>query len=104
MTVIAQDVLTVQASTVASESCFSLSGRILSERRSSLSARSLQLCICFEDYLDSVKRKQDTKSLEDGCLKEIEEEFIEKEGSEMATSPKLDLILETYETDDYWET
>ncbi|KAK1356404.1 hypothetical protein POM88_049660 [Heracleum sosnowskyi] len=39
MAIMARDILTVQASTVASESAFSFSGRILNERRSRLSLR-----------------------------------------------------------------
>ena len=40
-----RDILTVQASTVASESAFSFSGRVLNERRSRLSPQSLEVCI-----------------------------------------------------------
>ncbi|GKD07087.1 ribonuclease H-like domain-containing protein [Tanacetum coccineum] len=39
LSAMARDLLTVQASTVASESAFSISGRIISERRSDIIAR-----------------------------------------------------------------
>lgn len=64
MAAMARDILTVQASTVASESAFSLSGRVLNEKRSRLSAQSLEVCICYKDYLDSVERQQDRVSIE----------------------------------------
>ncbi|KAE8670967.1 putative transcription elongation factor SPT5-like protein 1 [Hibiscus syriacus] len=48
----ARDLLTVQASTVASESAFSVSGRVISQRRSRLSPESVEVCICLKDYLD----------------------------------------------------
>ncbi|KAE8675306.1 Ubiquitin-like protein ATG12 [Hibiscus syriacus] len=46
----ARDLLTVQASTVASESAFSVSGRVISQRRSRLSPESVEVCICLKDY------------------------------------------------------
>ncbi|KAK8965717.1 hypothetical protein KSP40_PGU020154 [Platanthera guangdongensis] len=49
MTYMTRDLLTIQASTVASESVFSLSGRVLNERRSRLSEESLEICICYKD-------------------------------------------------------
>lgn len=61
----ARDLLSVQASTVASESVFSLSGRILSVRRTRLTPTSLETCICLKDYLDATERIQDVTSLED---------------------------------------
>ena len=63
MAAMARDILTVQASTVASESAFSLSGRVLNEKRSRLSAQSLEVCICYKDYLDSLERQQDRVSI-----------------------------------------
>lgn len=70
----ARDLLTVQASTVASESAFSLSGRVLNERRSRLNEESLEVCICYKDYLDSLKRKQHITALEESS-EEIEDEM-----------------------------
>lgn len=50
MTIMARDILIVQASIVALESAFSfsLSGRILNERTSGLSPQSLEVCICYK--------------------------------------------------------
>ena len=61
----ARDLLSVQASTVASESAFSTSGRVLSVRRTKLTPLSLEMCICLKDYLDGNERIQDVSILEE---------------------------------------
>ncbi|GKG33183.1 zinc finger BED domain-containing protein RICESLEEPER 2, partial [Tanacetum coccineum] len=43
----AMDILSVQASSVASESSFSTSGRLLTIRRTRLTPESLEMCMCF---------------------------------------------------------
>ncbi|KAM0041071.1 putative transcription factor/ chromatin remodeling BED-type(Zn) family [Helianthus debilis subsp. tardiflorus] len=73
----ARDILTVQASTVASESVFSLSGRVLSIRRTRLTPESLEMAICLKDHLDAVDRVQDKTSLEDEV--ELEHNIIDEE-------------------------
>ncbi|GKD10125.1 zinc finger BED domain-containing protein RICESLEEPER 2, partial [Tanacetum coccineum] len=54
------DILSVQASSVASESAFSTSGRLLTIRRTRLTPESLEMCMCLKDHLDAQERKQDT--------------------------------------------
>ncbi|GKC53321.1 zinc finger BED domain-containing protein RICESLEEPER 2, partial [Tanacetum coccineum] len=49
---IAMDIISVQASSVASESAFSTSGRVLSIRRTRLTPASLEMCMCLNDHLD----------------------------------------------------
>ncbi|GJU78070.1 zinc finger BED domain-containing protein RICESLEEPER 2 [Tanacetum coccineum] len=61
----ARDLLSVQASTVASKSAFSTSGRVLSIRRTRLTPTSLEICICLKDHLDAAERIQHIASLED---------------------------------------
>ncbi|PWA85552.1 hypothetical protein CTI12_AA148520 [Artemisia annua] len=61
----ARDLLSVQASTVASESGFSTSGRVLSVRRTRLTPLSLEMCICLKDYLDGNECIQDVSILEE---------------------------------------
>nr|GEW91168.1 alpha/beta hydrolases superfamily protein [Tanacetum cinerariifolium] len=53
------DILSVQATSVASESVFSTSERVLSIRRTRLTPASLEMCMCLKDYLDAQERKQD---------------------------------------------
>jgi hypothetical protein len=64
LSAMARDLLSVQASTVASESAFSTSGRVLSIRRTRLTPASLEMCICLKDHLDAHQRTQHTTSLE----------------------------------------
>nr|GEW12427.1 transposase [Tanacetum cinerariifolium] len=58
------DLISVQASSVAFESAFSTSGRVLSIRRTRLTPASLEMCMCLKDHLDAKERKQDKCTLE----------------------------------------
>jgi len=82
----ARDLLTVQASTIASESAFSFSGRVISERRSKLTAQPVQVCVCLKNYLDDVERIQHCVSLE-GPLLPLVEEYIHVEEVSLGISP-----------------
>ncbi|GJW29628.1 zinc finger BED domain-containing protein RICESLEEPER 2, partial [Tanacetum coccineum] len=73
----ARDLLSVQASTVDSESAFSISGSVLSIRRTRLTSASLEMCICLKDHLDAAERIQHISSLEDGL--DIEEQLHDVE-------------------------
>jgi hypothetical protein len=48
---IARDILAIPVSTVASESAFSTSGRILSEHRSRLTPEILEALMCSQDWI-----------------------------------------------------
>nr|GEY19161.1 zinc finger BED domain-containing protein RICESLEEPER 2 [Tanacetum cinerariifolium] len=58
------DILSVQATSIASESAFLTSGRVLSIRRTRLTPASLEICMCLKDHLDAQERKQDKSTLE----------------------------------------
>nr|GEV62061.1 zinc finger BED domain-containing protein RICESLEEPER 2 [Tanacetum cinerariifolium] len=60
----AMDIISVQAYSVASESAFSTSGRVLSIQRTRLTSASLEICMCLNDHLDAKERKQDKCPLE----------------------------------------
>ncbi|GKD14377.1 zinc finger BED domain-containing protein RICESLEEPER 2 [Tanacetum coccineum] len=60
----AMDILSVQATSIASEFAFSTSGRVLSIRRTRLTPASLEMCMCLKDHLDAQERKQDKSTLE----------------------------------------
>jgi hypothetical protein len=45
-----QDFLAIPLSTVSSESAFSLGGRILGERRSTLAPEMLEALVCVKDW------------------------------------------------------
>ena len=74
----ARDLLTVQASTVASESAFSASGRVISPRRTKLTPLSVEVCLCLKDYLDGVERVQHISLLEGESLR-VEQEIHDEE-------------------------
>jgi hypothetical protein len=52
----ARDIVAVPVSTVSSESCFSLTGRILEERRRRLLPEHVEMLTCIKDW-DQAKRK-----------------------------------------------
>ncbi|GKE82241.1 hypothetical protein Tco_1552241 [Tanacetum coccineum] len=64
----------------------SISGRIISERRSRLTPESVEVCICLKDYLDGVHRVQHETSLEGPILEDVEE-TIAREEVELGISP-----------------
>ena len=54
----AKDLLTIPASTVASESAFSAGKRVLSDRRCRLSEKSVEASVCLKNWYDAVDRLQ----------------------------------------------
>nr|GEY58409.1 zinc knuckle CX2CX4HX4C [Tanacetum cinerariifolium] len=69
------DILSVQATSVASEFAFSTSGRVLSIRRTRLTPAFLEMCMCLKDHLDAQERKQDKSTLETPV--DFEEEILD---------------------------
>ncbi|GAB2296112.1 hypothetical protein Dimus_038403 [Dionaea muscipula] len=55
---IARDVLAVPVSTVASESAFSTSGRVLNERRNRLTSKTLEALMCNQSWLTALGREE----------------------------------------------
>ncbi|GJW91002.1 zinc finger BED domain-containing protein RICESLEEPER 2 [Tanacetum coccineum] len=90
----ARDLLSVQASTVSSESAFSTSGRILSIRRTRLTPASLEMCICLKDHLDAVERIQHIASLEVGLEYEAQLHDVEVTTGEANTILNEELALD----------
>ncbi|XP_078165403.1 zinc finger BED domain-containing protein RICESLEEPER 2-like isoform X1 [Carex rostrata] len=80
----ARDVLALPVSTVASESTFSTSGRILDAFRSSLTPKIAQALICTQDWLRSTFPVGVEENLE--MLDQLEEEFS-KIGLENVAAP-----------------
>ncbi|WCJ24569.1 hypothetical protein M5689_006519 [Euphorbia peplus] len=48
---IAQDILAILISTVASESAFSIGGKVITSTRSSLKANTIQTLMCLKDWI-----------------------------------------------------
>ncbi|GKA25363.1 zinc finger BED domain-containing protein RICESLEEPER 2 [Tanacetum coccineum] len=84
----AMNILSVQATSVAFESAFSTSGRVLSIRRTRLTPASLEMCMCLKDHLDPQERKQDKSTLETPV--DFEEEILDAEVQENEAIPLFD--------------
>ncbi|KZV13783.1 zinc finger BED domain-containing protein RICESLEEPER 1-like, partial [Dorcoceras hygrometricum] len=56
---IARDILPVQASSVASESAFSMCGRIIGDQRTNLNADTLGMLTCLQDWFAAEKKESD---------------------------------------------
>nr|GEZ39642.1 zinc finger BED domain-containing protein DAYSLEEPER-like [Tanacetum cinerariifolium] len=118
----AMDLISVQASSVASESAFSTSERVLSIQRTRLTPTSLEMCMCLKDHLDAKERKQDKCPLEtpldfeeDVFDDEVqrneaiplsdEEIALDANGSSEATmspgGPRYDYMMSSEAEDDY---
>jgi len=69
LAIMARDIMSVPVSTCSSESCFSLAGRILEERRRSLKPEHVEMLTLLKDWELGEKREQheaaDTKEIED---------------------------------------
>ncbi|KAD4180020.1 hypothetical protein E3N88_28611 [Mikania micrantha] len=73
----ARDLLSVQASTVALESAFSVSGRVISLRRTRLTPPAVEMSICLKDHLDAAERVPDKSPLEGEI--DYESELLQEE-------------------------
>jgi hypothetical protein len=60
LSILAKDVLTVPVSTISSESAFSLTGRIIEERRRSLGSSMVEVMTCLKDWQQGEDRQQHT--------------------------------------------
>jgi hypothetical protein len=58
LSILAKDILSVPASTVSSESCFSLAGRILDDRRRRLLPEHVEMLTCIKDWELGARREQ----------------------------------------------
>jgi hypothetical protein len=50
LSILAKDVLSIHVSTISSESAFSLTGRIIEERRRRLSPETVEMLSCIKDW------------------------------------------------------
>ncbi|GJY05409.1 RNA-directed DNA polymerase, eukaryota [Tanacetum coccineum] len=81
-------IISVKASSVASESAFSISGRVLSIRKTRLTPASLEMCMCLKDHLDAKDRKQDKSPLE--IPLDFEEDVLDDEEKRNEAIPLSD--------------
>ncbi|GJW49542.1 zinc finger BED domain-containing protein RICESLEEPER 2-like protein [Tanacetum coccineum] len=84
----AMDLISVQATSVASKSAFLTSERVLSIRRTKLTPSSLHMCMCLKDHLDAQERKQHTSALENSL--DFEDVIFDAEVQENEATPLSD--------------
>ena len=72
LSIMAKDILTVPVSTISSESIFSMTGRIIEERRRNLKPEMVEMLTCIKDWEAAEARLQ--QNVED---KELEQAFEE---------------------------
>nr|GEZ91963.1 zinc finger BED domain-containing protein RICESLEEPER 2 [Tanacetum cinerariifolium] len=73
----AMDIISVQATSVASESAFSINGMVLSIQRTRLTPASLEMCMCLTGHLDAKERRKHKSGLENPI--DFEEEILDAE-------------------------
>nr|GFA22847.1 zinc finger BED domain-containing protein RICESLEEPER 2-like [Tanacetum cinerariifolium] len=88
------DIISVQATLVASESTFSTSGRVLSIQRTRLTPASLEMRLWLKDHLDAKERKQHKSGLENPI--DFEEEILDAEVQQNKAIPlsEEEIVLE----------
>ncbi|GJS72956.1 zinc finger BED domain-containing protein RICESLEEPER 2-like protein, partial [Tanacetum coccineum] len=81
LSLMARDLLAIPISTVASESVFSTSGRVLDSYRSSLGDKTVECLVCAQDWLRislNPKKEEDMDT-----IAKIEKELMEQEGARL---------------------
>ncbi|KAL8468742.1 hypothetical protein ACS0TY_031804 [Phlomoides rotata] len=76
---IARDVLAIHVSTVASESAFSTSGRLISPHRSRLHHKTVQALMCAQNWI-LAKKENSTSKVYETALDDSDNEKIETVG------------------------
>ncbi|XP_039801401.1 uncharacterized protein LOC120665787 [Panicum virgatum] len=80
LSIMARDIMSVPVSTIFSESCFSLTGRILEERRRRLLPENVEMLTCIKDWELGARREQ--HEAEDTELEEaFKNLFLDDEGA-----------------------
>ena len=84
LSILARDILTIPVS-VSSKSAFSTTGRIIEERRTSLTPEMVEVLICLKDWENASLRMQHTA--EDGDLMDqFQKIYIDDDASDVGSS------------------
>jgi hypothetical protein len=84
LSLLAKDVLAVPASTVPSESAFSIGGRIIDPLRCSLSTSTVEALICTQSWLHTSHSKVSVREAAEDVqtYEDIREEFLSKDNTD----------------------
>ncbi|KAM5551467.1 hypothetical protein ABKV19_026350 [Rosa sericea] len=88
---LAKDVLAIQVSTVASESCFSTGRRVIDPFRSSLTPKTVEALICYQNWIrsESINNIQYVPSIEDiEFYESVEDEHAREERGSTIDQPE----------------
>ena len=88
LSIMARDIMDVPVSTVSSESCFSLTGRVIEERRRRLHPHTVEMLTCIKDWELGDARAQ--HEVEKGMIELKEEGLVELEGGEGEGPPQTE--------------
>jgi hypothetical protein len=83
LSILAKDVMTVLASTISSESTFSLVGRVIEERRRSLTSDMVEMISCLKDWELGAARQQHEFENEE-ILSAFQDLFIDEDQTQSA--------------------
>ena len=78
----ANDLLTIPSSTVTSESAFSASKRVLSDRMCKLSKKYVEASVCLKDWYDAIDRLQNLNLNNES----VDDEISTSTGTEASTN------------------
>jgi hypothetical protein len=85
LSIMARDIMSIPASTTSSESTFSLSGRILEDRRRRLNAETLEMLVCIKDWELGQQRAQHA-AVDNELEESFKELWLDEEGLQGAAA------------------
>ena len=85
LSILARDILTIPVSTVSLKSAFSTTGRIIEERKTSLTPEMVEMLICLKDWKNASLRMQHTAEDRD-LMDQFQNLYIDDDASDAGSS------------------